>query len=139
MIGWHLSKQISSGESSEERHLVVKRKRERHYCGWRADIADYSEYMIAFPELLHRLTRSARLVAIIGRKKLQLATINPTSVVHQTEYGFDPELHLSTKLFSGAGERSNDPEANFLIRNTSRSGGDHIGRRWLLGRYPSVW
>src|SRR4051794_12623134 len=131
MIGRNLSKQVSSGESPKEKHLMVKRKRERHHCGWRADISDYSEYMITFPELLHRLARSARLVAIIGRKKLQLTTINPTSVVYQTEYGLNPELHLSTKLFGGAGEGSNNSEANFLIRNTSRSGGDHIDRRWL--------
>src|SRR3954452_16309904 len=131
MIGRNLSKQISSGESPEEKHLMVKRERERHHCGWRADITDYSEYMIALPELLHRLARSARLVAIIGRKKLQLTTIDPTSVVHQTEYGFNPELHLSTKLFGRTGERSSDPEADFLIRNTLRSGGGHIDRRWL--------
>src|SRR3954447_16930168 len=138
MIGWHLSKQISSGESSEEGHLVVKRKRERHYCGWRADIADYSEYMIAFPELLHRLARSARLVAIIGRKKLQLTTIDPTSVVHQTEYGFNPELHLSTKLFGRAGERTNNPEADFFIRDTLRSRGGHIDGCWPRRRRPGI-
>src|SRR3954467_15203857 len=56
---------------------MFKRKRERHHCRWGADISDYSEYMITFHKLLHRLARSARLVAIIGRKKLQLTTINP--------------------------------------------------------------
>src|SRR4051812_8451313 len=131
MIGRNLSKQVSSGESPKEKHLMIKRKRERHHCGWRADISDYSEYMITFPELLHRLARSAGLVAIIGRKKLQLMTINPTSVVHQTEYGFNPQLHLTTEFFGGARERSSNPEANFLIRDASRSGGDLIGRRWL--------
>src|SRR3954447_25058394 len=129
MIGGHLSKQISSRESPEEKHFMVKRKRERHHCGWRANISDYSEYMITFPELLHRLARSARLVTIIGRKKLQLTTINPTGLVHQTEYGLNSELHLSTKLFGGARERSNNSEANLLIRNASKTGGDHIGRR----------
>src|SRR3954452_12765468 len=131
MIGWNLSKQVSSGEGPKEKHLMLKRKRERHHCGWRADISDYSEHMMILPELLHRLTRSARLVAIVRRKQLQLTTINPTGVVHQTEYGLNAELHLSTKLFSGAGERSNNPEADFLIRNTLRSGGGHIDRRWL--------
>src|SRR3954451_18003886 len=110
---------------------MVKRKRERHHCRWRADIADYSEHMIVFPELLHRLTGSARLVALIRGKQLQLTTINSTGLVHETEYGLNPQLHLSAKLFGGARERSSNPEANFLIRNTLRSGGDHIGCRLL--------
>src|SRR3954452_18514738 len=108
---------------------MIKRKRERHHCGWRADISDYSEHMMILAELLHRRARSARLVAIVRRKQLQLTTINPTGVVHQTEYGLNAKLHLSTKLFGGAGERSNNPEADLLIRNSSRSGGPWTTRR----------
>src|SRR3954453_19764592 len=126
MIGWHLSKQVSSGESTEEKHVMVKREREPHHCRWRADIADYSEYMIVFPELLHRLARSARLVAIIRGKQLQLTTINSTGLVHEAEYGLNPQLHLSTKLFRGARERSSNPEADFVLRNTFRRGRDGI-------------
>src|SRR3954449_10780031 len=110
---------------------MIKRKRERHRCGWRADISDYSEYMILVPQLLHRLARSARLVTIVCRKQLQLTTINSTGLVRETEYGLNPELHLSAKFFGGAGERRNNPEADLLIRNTLRSAAGHIDPRGL--------
>src|SRR3954447_8718229 len=77
MIGGHLSKQISSRESPEEKHFMVKRKRERHHCGWRAYISDYSEYMITFPELLHRLARSAGLVTSSAEKSFSCRPLIP--------------------------------------------------------------
>ena len=131
-VGGIIPEQAGAGECPEKQHVALKRIGQCDHRSGCPHVADHPKNFIVLIKLLHRLSSSSRLVAVVCRDEPELPPMHTAIGIGGVERSHDAHLHILAELFGWTAECCGHPKPNFGVSHTAKK--SFGATRFLLER-----